>query len=149
MKNKHNPSIDPEREKVKDQLRQLFNEYLELARDDIADSVQYFFEPYGNDGPMLYSNAAANALCMFTCKRKARALMKEIERNDYYILCEMLKNVILFCTNIARREANLVRLDKSKLESGYNTGHDSLKILLSKKLRYESKLKHLREIRKM
>lgn len=148
MKNKYNSSSDPEKEKVKDQLRQLINEYLGLVRDDIADSVHFFFEPYGDEGPMVYSNAAAKTLFMFASKRKARALMKEIGDNDYFFICDLLKNVILFCTNIAKREANLVRLDKSKLESG-DTSYCSLQMLLSETMMYESKLKHLREIRKM
>jgi hypothetical protein len=149
MKNKYSDSIDPDCEKVKSQLRELLNEYLRIDSDDIVDSVQLFFEPYQNEGPMLYSNAATNALFMFASKRKARAFMKEIGDNDYFFICDLLRNVIIFCNNIARREANLVRLDKSKLENGYSTSNDSLERLLTKKMRYESKLRHLREIHNM
>lgn len=148
MEIKYNLSNDQDRENTKEQLLQLLNEYLKFIGDDIADSVYSFFKPYHLEGPTVYSNAAANALYMFASKRKARSIMKEIGDDDYYILCDMLKNVILFCNNIISREANLVRLDKSKFESR-DTSHIHLTILLSEKMMYEHKLKELRETRKM
>jgi hypothetical protein len=82
------------------------NEYLSLRSDDKADLVYKLFRPFNYEGPQVFTNVAAKALKMFATEKKLRNFFRFKSDDGYFILCALLQNVITFCSDISRREAN-------------------------------------------
>lgn len=145
MENIYHPSTDPNRANEISQLRKVLNEYLRFRNDTIADSVYSFFEPYHLEGLQVFANVAAKSLKIFATEKKIRNSFRYKSDDDYFILCALLNNVIIFCNDIAGREANIVRIEKSKWEIS-DTSYIPLETIVYEKKKYENKLTHLKEI---
>jgi len=139
------------RKDLEQEIQSLIAQYVEESgkvegRDNLGEEVYRLFDNiYFPVNLHAYGRSSTSALHLLAANNEIMKLFRDgMGDDEFEDFCDMLKSMAIFCQNLITSELDVARMDLIKWTAG-DTSHMQVNDLIKEKMKYQRKLKNLKE----